>query len=79
MLGNRRLGSFGEGATLSFDEKLQILRTCVGAIQGRGPVVASISALTTSEAVASRKQPLTSAAMPSWCCHLMSIRAIGGR
>ncbi len=46
------LGSLGEGATLSFDEKLEVLRTCVGAVQGRGPVVASISALTTSEAVA---------------------------
>jgi dihydrodipicolinate synthase/N-acetylneuraminate lyase len=44
------LGSLGEGATLSFDEKLEVLRTCVGAVQGRGPVVASISALTTSEA-----------------------------
>src|SRR5580698_5399392 len=49
------LGSLGEGATLSFDEKLQILRTCVAAVQGRGPVVASISALTTSEAVAIAK------------------------
>jgi 1-pyrroline-4-hydroxy-2-carboxylate deaminase len=45
------LGSLGEGATLSFDEKLEILRTCVGALSGRGPVVASISALSTSEAV----------------------------
>ena len=49
------LGSLGEGATLSFDEKLEILRTCVGAIHGRGPVVASISALTTPEAVALAK------------------------
>jgi 4-hydroxy-tetrahydrodipicolinate synthase len=49
------LGSLGEGATLSFDEKLQILRTCVDAVQGRGPVIASISALTTSEAVAVAK------------------------
>lgn len=49
------LGSLGEGATLSFDEKLEILRTCVKAVQGRGPVVASISALTTSEAVALAK------------------------
>lgn len=49
------LGSLGEGATLSFDEKLQILRTCVDAVQGRGPVVSSISALTTSEAVAMAK------------------------
>jgi dihydrodipicolinate synthase/N-acetylneuraminate lyase len=45
------LGSLGEGATLSFDEKLAILRTCVKAVGGRGPVVASISALSTSEAV----------------------------
>jgi dihydrodipicolinate synthase/N-acetylneuraminate lyase len=45
------LGSLGEGATLSFEEKLQVLRTCVGAVRGRSPVVASVSALTTSEAV----------------------------
>jgi dihydrodipicolinate synthase/N-acetylneuraminate lyase len=44
------LGSLGEGATLSFDEKLQVLRTCVKAASGRAPVVASISALSTSEA-----------------------------
>lgn len=46
------LGSLGEGATLTFDEKLEILSTCVRAVDGRGPVVASVSALTTSEAVA---------------------------
>ncbi len=45
------LGSLGEGAALSFAEKLEVLRTCVSVVQGRGPVVASISALTTSEAV----------------------------
>src|ERR1700758_5218987 len=49
------LGSLGEGATLSFNEKLEILSTCVHAVHGRGPVVASISALTTSEAVAIAK------------------------
>ncbi|HZE26807.1 MAG TPA: dihydrodipicolinate synthase family protein [Terriglobales bacterium] len=49
------LGSLGEGATLSCDEKLEVLRTCVEAVHGRGPVVASISALTTSEAVALAK------------------------
>jgi dihydrodipicolinate synthase/N-acetylneuraminate lyase len=49
------LGSLGEGATLSFDEKAQILHTCVEAVHGRGPVVASVSALTTSEAVALAK------------------------
>jgi dihydrodipicolinate synthase/N-acetylneuraminate lyase len=46
------LGSLGEGATLSFEEKLAILRTCVTSVRGRGVVVAAISALTTAEAVA---------------------------
>lgn len=45
------LGSLGEGATLAFDEKLAVLRTCVKAVHGRGPVVAAISALSTAEAV----------------------------
>lgn len=49
------LGSLGEGATLSFDEKLEILRTCVKAGQSRAPVVASISALSTSEATSLAK------------------------
>ena len=49
------LGSLGEGATLSVAEKQDILRTCVKAIHGRGPVIASISALTTLEAVALAK------------------------
>lgn len=44
-------GSLGEGATLAFEEKLAILRTFVKAVHGRGPVVAAISALSTSEAV----------------------------
>jgi len=49
------LGSLGEGATLSFEEKREILRTCAKAIQGHGPLVAAISALSTSEAVALAK------------------------
>lgn len=49
------LGSLGEGATLSFDEKMQIVATCVKAVGGRGPVVAAISALSTREAVALAK------------------------
>ena len=49
------LGSLGEGATLSFEEKVQVVRTCVKAVDGRAPVVASISALSTSEAVALAK------------------------
>src|SRR6266700_5331817 len=60
------LGSLGEGATLSFDEKLQVLRTCVNAASGRAPVVASISALSTSEAVA-----LAKAAADAGCDALM--------
>jgi 1-pyrroline-4-hydroxy-2-carboxylate deaminase len=49
------LGSLGEGATLSFEEKVQIVKTAVGAVKGRAPVVASISALSTAEAVALAK------------------------
>ena len=49
------LGSLGEGATLSCEEKVQVVRTCVKAVGGRAPVVASISALSTSEAVALAK------------------------
>ena len=49
------LGSLGEGATLSFDERVAIVRTAVKAVHGRGPVVASISALSTAEAMAQAK------------------------
>jgi len=49
------LGSLGEGATLSFDEKVAILRNCVSALNGRAPVVAAISALSTAEAVTQAK------------------------
>jgi 4-hydroxy-tetrahydrodipicolinate synthase len=45
------LGSLGEGATLTLAEKSDVLKTCVSAMQGRGPVVAGISALSTAEAV----------------------------
>src|SRR5260370_34306406 len=50
------LGSLGEGATLLFDEKIAILRTCVQAVGKRVPVVASISALSTAEAVRLAKE-----------------------
>jgi 1-pyrroline-4-hydroxy-2-carboxylate deaminase len=49
------LGSLGEGATLSFDEKCQLLRTCRSAVRGGAPLVAAISALSTAEAVALAK------------------------
>jgi len=45
------LGSLGEGATLSFNEKTEILRTLSKAVQGKGTLVSSISSLTTSESV----------------------------
>jgi 4-hydroxy-tetrahydrodipicolinate synthase len=60
------LGSLGEGATLSFAEKLDVIRTCVKAVRGRAPVVASISALATSQAVA-----LATAAADLGCNGLM--------
>lgn len=45
------LGSLGEGATLSYDEKVHVLRTCVSACQGKVPVIAGVSSLSTAEAV----------------------------
>jgi 4-hydroxy-tetrahydrodipicolinate synthase len=45
------LGSLGEGATLSFDEKVEVLETCISALKGRANVVAGISSLSTAEAV----------------------------
>ncbi len=44
------LGSLGEGATLSFDEKTAILRTLVAA-SGGAPITPGIAALSTQEAV----------------------------
>src|SRR5438045_9544260 len=46
------LGSLGEGATLSFGEKAQILRNCVNALLGRAPVLASLGAPSSPAAVA---------------------------
>lgn len=45
------LGSLGEGATLTFEEKAAILETAVQAVQGHVPIVAGILALATREAV----------------------------
>ena len=49
------LGSLGEAATLTFDEKLSIIDTLVAAVNGTVPVVAAISALSTAESVALAK------------------------
>lgn len=45
------LGSLGEGATLSPEEKIQVLQTCVKAAGANAPVIAAISSLRTDEAV----------------------------
>jgi dihydrodipicolinate synthase/N-acetylneuraminate lyase len=60
------LGSLGESATLTFNEKVAILQTCVKALGGQSPVVGSISALSTAEAVA-----LAKAAADAGCDALM--------
>ncbi|MGB7190981.1 MAG: dihydrodipicolinate synthase family protein [Acidobacteriaceae bacterium] len=49
------LGSLGQGATLTFQEKEAILRNMADTIGKRVPVVAAISALSTDEAVALAK------------------------
>ena len=64
------LGSLGEAATLAFDEKTAILKTLVAAVNGRAPIVAAISALSTSEAVA-----LAKAAEKIGCSGLMVLPA----
>jgi dihydrodipicolinate synthase/N-acetylneuraminate lyase len=45
------LGSLGEGSTLALPEKVEVLRTCVKALNNRAPVVAGVAALSTAEAV----------------------------
>jgi 1-pyrroline-4-hydroxy-2-carboxylate deaminase len=45
------LGSLGEGATLTFDEKLRVLQACKSVTAGHVPLVAAISGLGTAECV----------------------------
>ena len=45
------LGSLGEAATLSFAEKVAILRTCCDAADGHAPIIAGIAGLATAECV----------------------------
>jgi 4-hydroxy-tetrahydrodipicolinate synthase len=59
-------GSLGEGATLSSDEKVELWKTCVQASEGRGPVIASIAAASTREAIAAAE-----AARAAGCTGLM--------
>src|SRR5882757_7060565 len=60
------LGSLGEAATLSSEEKAGILKNVVSTVKGRVPVVAAISALATHDAVAQAK-----AAEDAGCSGLM--------
>lgn len=45
------LGSLGEGSTLSFDEKVALLKTALQAVGDRVPIIPGIAALSTAEAV----------------------------
>lgn len=45
------LGSLGEGATLSFEEKVALLETAVNAVGNHVPIISGIAALSTAEAV----------------------------
>lgn len=58
-------GSLGESATLSFEEKLAILKTLVGAL-GKRPLVAGIASLSTAQAV-----DLAKAAEQAGCAGLL--------
>jgi dihydrodipicolinate synthase/N-acetylneuraminate lyase len=60
------LGSLGEAATLTFEEKISILENVVATADGRAPVVSAISALSTADAVA-----LAKAAADAGCSGLM--------
>lgn len=60
------LGSLGEAPTLSFEEKIAILRNMVKTVGGHVPVVAAISSLSTSESV-----HLARAANDAGCSGLM--------
>ena len=62
------LGSLGEAATLSFDEKVHILESCKAAVGDKVPIVAGISSLSTHEAVA-----LAQAAQNAGCDGLMAL------
>src|SRR5437762_3379732 len=50
------LGSLGEGATLEKEEKVAILKNCIAAVGNLVPIVAGISALSTTDAVRMAKQ-----------------------
>ena len=48
-------GSLGEGATLSFEEKVSLWKTCIEAVGDKVPIVAAIASLSTAESFAQAK------------------------
>lgn len=48
-------GSLGEGATLSFDEKVSLWKTCVEAVGNDVPVIPAIAALSTEDGIKQAK------------------------
>jgi 4-hydroxy-tetrahydrodipicolinate synthase len=62
------LGSLGEGATLSFPEKIEVLESIADALGGRFPLVAGIASLSTAEAV-----DLARSAKRAGCSGLMAL------
>lgn len=60
------LGSLGEGATLTLAEKEKILKTCVASVGDKVPIVAGVSALSTTDAI-----NLAKAAEDAGCSGLM--------
>ena len=48
-------GSLGEGATLTFEEKVSLWTTCIDAVGDKVPIIGAIAALSTAEAVAQAK------------------------
>jgi 1-pyrroline-4-hydroxy-2-carboxylate deaminase len=50
------LGSLGESATLTFDEKISILESCKRVLEDRVPLVAGIAGLSTAECVSLAKR-----------------------
>jgi len=59
-------GSLGEGATLTFEEKVRLWKTCVKSISDRVPVIGAISSLSTADAAR-----LAKSAADSGCTGLM--------
>ena len=60
------LGSLGEGATLSFAEKIALLKTAIKAVGDRVPIIPGIASLSTADAV-----HLAQAAAAEGCSGLM--------